>query len=798
MLQINSSYLKNSITPLHHCSLGRSSLLRIALGAAFLTNNAIANLVDWRNGSLEASEQNHGADLNINHSNNEAAIIINRTTNSLPDSQNFKKVIIETDNKADINIGGRGSRNFAGAVPSGPIYIDAILNKSGGSVLLFNGSRINSVNSATPNVRSVLKLRDDSFVNQILVNEGKSLTISAGEYDDKSDKSSVGSVINHGYIRSLKIYHGQLDRIENYGSLSEIQTSAGEINSYAGSIHNILLYEWQKVGKITLTNTKLGNAGGSSAFSGIFSYGVIGDGNSDAITITNSSVSGFQNKGTINGNIKFVETKISDYPASNTIESPFLLVVNTGVYNRGKINGAIIYSGNDEWSLVNKGIISSNNGNEANLVLSSGSLRVKDWNVTINGENVTKETAMIVKGKEKLSVDNIGIDKIENVTPNGNPKFNLNYAVLDADNNFMPLDERNPNEAARPKEVYFVKALQDYGLGGRYEPDTGWYRAKVIVPKTANSVLGQTLVSQLARRQVFVEGAMTDVSQSGLYHRMQEHQDRMWFVKPYFSSDKSKLSGGTAVKGHTTGFLTGFNAMPNNENTASFFFGYESYDGSASAMNLDMDTLYAGAKYMRLFGHAESHDFFAKADLMGGYTSSYIKRNIAGSDANGTARTLSYNAAVHAGMNYYLMRMSTLTPEIGAGVFGGRTRAFDIAGTNAQAITERYDAAHMNVAYGDASLKWFLNWHSVLGAPLVKTLVAGGIRYNFNHSVDVGADIGGIRGTGSVDLPSTYQYLNTSLILDFGKNVSVTLGYVGVYDSAGHSHSASAKFEYIF
>lgn len=78
-------------------------------------------------------------------------------------------------------------------------------------------------------------------------------------------------------------------------------------------------------------------------------------------------------------------------------------------------------------------------------------------------------------------------------------------------------------------------------------------------------------------------------------------------------------------------------------------------------------------------------------------------------------------------MNYYLMRMSTLTPEIGAGVFGGRTRAFDIAGTNAQAITECYDAAHMNVAYGDASLKWFLNWHSVLGAPLVKTLVAGGI-----------------------------------------------------------------------
>ncbi|WP_165654481.1 autotransporter outer membrane beta-barrel domain-containing protein [Sutterella wadsworthensis] len=790
MPQINSLYIKNSITTPRHNSFGRFSFLCIALGAALLANNAIANSINWTNGVLETSETNHGADLNINHSSDKAAFILNRTTSSLSDSPNFKKVTIEADNKADIYIARPKDL-------SGPIFIDSMLNKSNKGIHLFNGSRIISFSTELPNTRSRLGLINNPLINQILVNDGTSLSLSSGLMHEILNTPSVRSIINHGNME-IVIYHGQVDKFDNYGSISRISANVGEINSHAGSIQAIVLQKWQKIVKINLTNTMLGGTTNGDIKDGITSSGVIGDGNGDAITITDSTVLGFDNRGTINGNIKIVNSKVSDYSYIDLSNSLFGFITDTGLYNTGTINGAITYSGNDELNLVNRGIISSNGSNEANLVLASGSLRVKEWYVTINGENVTKETAMIAKGKEKLSVDKIVINKIENVMPNGNPKFNLNYAVLDANNNFMPLDERNPNEAARPKEVYFAKALQDYGLGGRYEPDTGWYRAEVIVPKTANSVLGQTLVSQLARRQVFVEGAMTDVSQSELYHRMQEHQDRMWFVKPYFSSDKSKLSGGTVVKGHTTGFLTGLSVMPNNENIASFFFGYESYDGSASTLNLDMDTLYAGAKYMRLFGHAESHDYFAKADLMGGYTSSDIKRNIAGSNANGTARTLSYNAAVHAGMNYYLMHMSTLTPEIGVGVFGGRTRAFDIAGTNAQAITERYDAAHMNVAYGDASLKWLQNWHPVLGTPLVKTLVAGGIRYNFNHSVDVGADIGGIRGTGSVDLPSTYQYLNTSLILDFGKNVSVTLGYVGVYDSTGHSHNASAKFEYTF
>ena len=104
---------------------------------------------------------------------------------------------------------------------------------------------------------------------------------------------------------------------------------------------------------------------------------------------------------------------------------------------------------------------------------------------------------------------------------------------------------------------------------------------------------------------------------------------------------------------------------------------------------------------------------------------------------------------------------------------GGRTGAFDVDGSQAQSLEERFDATHVNIGYGDISLKWHQNWEPVLGTSLIKTLMAGGVRYNFNHSMDVGANIAGIWGSDSVDLPRTYQYFNTSLILEFNKNTLV-------------------------
>lgn len=262
--------------------------------------------------------------------------------------------------------------------------------------------------------------------------------------------------------------------------------------------------------------------------------------------------------------------------------------------------------------------------------------------------------------------------------------------------------------------------------------------------------------------------------------------------------DKTDLTGGNSLKDHTTGVLLGTNAMPDRENLVSWYAGYETTDGNAQVLDLNMRTAYMGGKYVHLLSRADRHDIYAKVDAVGAYTSSDLQRTVGGSDASGSTHTVSYNAAVRLGMNYYFPFMSALTPEIGLGVTGGRTKAFGISGENDDSINEKYDAANMHVAYADASLRWFQNWHPTLGTPLVKTLVAGGVRYNFNHSVDIGGSVGMNYSRGAVELPTTYQYLNTALILDFSKNTSLTLGYVGVYDSTGHSHNATAKFEYSF
>lgn len=348
-----------------------------------------------------------------------------------------------------------------------------------------------------------------------------------------------------------------------------------------------------------------------------------------------------------------------------------------------------------------------------------------------------------------------------------------------------------------PKEVEFSDELKDYGLGGRYEQNTGWYRAGVDVDRTGSSVLGQTLVNQLARRQVFVDASLADVYASSLYHQREYGQEQMWFVKPYFAQEKSSLMGGATVKGHTTGVMAG-GSKKLEDNKFSVFLGYESYEGTSHNLDLDMDTLYVGGNYIRSFAQADTHDFYGKADLLGAYSSTKLARTLPEMQASGTAHTLAYNAAVHVGMNYYLPQQSVLSPEIGLGVMGGRTGAFDVDGSQAQSLEERFDATHVNIGYGDISLKWHQNWEPVLGTSLIKTLMAGGVRYNFNHSMDVGANIAGIWGSDSVDLPRTYQYFNTSLILEFNKHTSITFGYVGVYDSTGHSHNATAKFAYAF
>lgn len=704
-------------------------------------------------------------------------------------------------------------------VGASPLYIDTFIDKANGARQF--GSKMANAGLTNSYIREE-GTGDLRIVNITIKNasikEGAELTRLSFEDVFAGDKNTIESVENNGTIQEIQVMADGIDsnaaskigEIKNHGKIGNISSiNIGTLSSDAGSIKSITMPTFQ-IDKIDLKGTALGDATASRADgpNGILvtGEGKIGTGQGDAITIdAASSIAGFSieslteadgtvKQGVIDGDIN-IAGKVHEIDQGTGAEN-----LTAGIVNLGTINGALKYSGADELTLINHGTLKKTAANDqANLVLSgTGTVRVKEWYVHIDGENVTQDTAMVVDGVDHLRVDKLVMTSIQNVvTEPGDPKFNLNYAVLDANNNLKELDEFNPNEIARPKEVEFSDELKDYGLGGRYEQNTGWYRAGVDVDRTGSSVLGQTLVNQLARRQVFVDASLADVYASSLYHQREYGQEQMWFVKPYFAQEKSSLMGGATVKGHTTGVMAG-GSKKLEDNKFSVFLGYESYEGTSHNLDLDMDTLYVGGNYIRSFAQADTHDFYGKADLLGAYSSTKLARTLPEMQASGTAHTLAYNAAVHVGMNYYLPQQSVLSPEIGLGVMGGRTGAFDVDGSQAQSLEERFDATHVNIGYGDISLKWHQNWEPVLGTSLIKTLMAGGVRYNFNHSMDVGANIAGIWGSDSVDLPRTYQYFNTSLILEFNKNTSITFGYVGVYDSTGHSHNATAKFAYAF
>lgn len=800
---------------------GKLTPLAFALGMLWAGQSFAADTVVWNTDQdFHASNQDQnqkyvyeGKDLSVELSSSDATNRWNYTlygrSPEKTDTPFLGTVTTQEGSSYNLKVGGGLS-----------IYIDSFIDKADGKRLLGdrNSQDKSSFNSYTREVGTGALSLENSTIKNASVKQGAVLTSLSFEKVFAGDKNTIESLDNSGTIQSISVQSdyladnttSKIEEIKNHGTIGNISSiNIGTLSSDAGSIKSITMPNFQ-IDKIDLKGTALGDATASRAdgANGILVTGTgkIGTGQGDAITIdANSSIAGFSieslteadgtvKQGVIDGDIN-IAGKVHEIDQGTGAEN-----LTAGIVNLGTINGALKYSGADELTLINHGTLKKTAANDqANLVLSgTGTVRVKEWYVHIDGENVTQDTAMVVNGVDHLRVDKLVMTSIQNVvTEPGDPKFNLNYAVLDANNNLKELDEFNPNEIARPKEVEFSDELKDYGLGGRYEQNTGWYRAGVDVDRTGSSVLGQTLVNQLARRQVFVDASLADVYASSLYHQREYGQEQMWFVKPYFAQEKSSLMGGATVKGHTTGVMAG-GSKKLEDNKFSVFLGYESYEGTSHNLDLDMDTLYFGGNYIRSFAQADTHDFYGKADLLGAYSSTKLARTLPEMQASGTAHTLAYNAAVHVGMNYYLPQQSVLSPEIGLGVMGGRTGAFDVDGSQAQSLEERFDATHVNIGYGDISLKWHQNWEPVLGTSLIKTLMAGGVRYNFNHSMDVGANIAGIWGSDSVDLPRTYQYFNTSLILEFNKNTSITFGYVGVYDSTGHSHNATAKFAYAF
>ena len=591
--------------------------------------------------------------------------------------------------------------------------------------------------------------------------------------------ASPGAGISFGYNKVETI------RLES-GSKTTSQNAAG---LFVGTQGNLSTLELQQDAELSgnwgvevyqgkITTAKIDGLLKSTGGSAFYNHGTVQD-----LKITDNatieSTVGISNTG------KFSTIDIAN---AATLNVDSAVVANSGVIGTADDQVAL-HIGADatqaKEALNNTGAITG-----AVAVENGGQVKVLNWGVGVTGNRVGDGQGIKVSG-DNLNARSINVEKVQisSITGYQSGDIDFNNAVQNASGQALSGVTGKPTQ-----DVEFDETLkQQYGLDGYYDQGSGYFTLWVNAVKGVGAQLAETLANRLNRRAMFVEAATADVSQTGYTHRMQDNQEWLTFVKPYTSYDKFDLSAGGTVKGHTTGILLGISNMYRNEHLFTLYLGYETTDDSADSLDFDMNTVYGGAKFARVFCTAGNAAYYGKAEAMLAHTSTDVTRSIGGQQFTGSADTFSYGGAVHIGMNYSLGKSSVFTPEIGVGYTGGRMGDFDINGNIAAVSYEHYDSHTSNIGYGDLSLKWFQKWGTI-----VNTLLGGGTRVNFNRDMDVSSNISGVQGSSTVKLPRSYQWVNASLILDVNSNLDLSFGYVGILDTNGSSHNMTAKLTYTF
>lgn len=571
-------------------------------------------------------------------------------------------------------------------------------------------------------------------------------------------------------------------------SIGTIELNNSVLSSNAAAIQNE-----QKIGTITVTN-------GTHVNSSQTEFEVGGDvflNNTSGATIDkilidgNSIVGKTDNAGTIS------EIEVTNGSQAGDI-------TNTGTGTIGQLtvgNGAKVTK-----------VTSSNGDMTVNLTggtdaigeydISAGTLTIEHTgNSTQNGGKVT------LSGDGKLNITNMNVSIADNqnsdrFTVSGSNGTNVSVekftvtsfgnADLSKDVNLHVVvdDTGAAVEAGYAKEAILSESLTNAGFGGNYDAATGMFSATLDATYGASSVMSQLMISQLVRRDYFIDTALAEASQEALLN----HTDSSVFVKPYFGYETFDLSGGLNASSHTQGFVAGFTKNWNQAQVLSAYFGYETMDSSAASMfAIDSSMAYAGVDYTNTFASSDELSLYLKGRATFAYLENEIDRMMDGKTSSASPKSLAYSANFYFGGNWHVTPSTVINPEIGLSYLGGHTESFDMGGDIDAIRHEKYDSLNVDLFFADASLSWEQNWHEHF-----RTRVSGGVRYLFNDDYDVDASINGLYDQANVDLPSLYKYASASIIVSPNKNVDLAFTYAGIFDSMGHSHNAIAKFQYNF
>lgn len=336
----------------------------------------------------------------------------------------------------------------------------------------------------------------------------------------------------------------------------------------------------------------------------------------------------------------------------------------------------------------------------------------------------------------------------------------------------------------------------------------------VDVANGAGALLAQGLTNVSTRRSLFIDSITSTVIQATIDQTSRTQQvsyndsdvnfenlakyahistdaysatsnrDTYFYAIPYYTADSTDLQGGfEKLKGNTYGLVAGAQKNLYDAGIVGIFFGFESgsYDTSArfTSYNQDDLTFYGGLNYYKVLGGTENREYYAKAMAKAALISSDISRSTtAGSGTDdASVDSANFGAGVDLGINFYLTDAHVISPEIGISYDRLNTDSFVIG-------NQYYEESDANLLQGKIGFNWLAQW-----SPVFSTNFGAGIKNNFTGDIDTSVRIDNSHISQTVDLPSTYQYVQGGLSYMITNNIEVSLNYNGNYSSNTSSHS---------
>lgn len=538
-------------------------------------------------------------------------------------------------------------------------------------------------------------------------------------------------------------------------------------------------------GNMTLANTGSWAANTTLATDGQLTFSNTSSWQGD-LTVTKAQSVDFTNTTTMQGNVTINSTGGVNFNNTGDVTGTVKLSYAGSSFfsNASKdanFKGVLDLDGKGDITLVNKGSFSG----QINYT-GTGKVDMTDWSLNLAGMNSdgTMNTVepVSVSSTGAVSLAAVVLDQGAAANVDANKSIDLNDSVI-----------VNGSSYLKPQSVTLSEDAQALGFRGQYYVDEGLYRTSFDAGVTTGSILSQTLASQLFRRDFFLESAINDVTLSAVNHGGLENARGSVFVKPYASTDAFN-NRGVSAQGHTEGVLAGATGFF-LDTAVTGFVGFEHSNVTSnylsSDMQLDMQTWYAGLTAGRELFQVKGIKGFGKVSAKAGYTSTDLTRqlNTIGSNANADTFTFGTNAQV--GLVIPVSESGKLFPAMGFGYSYGRTGEYALQYDLNSSDT--YTPSSANLPYAEVSLTWNQSWGKYL-----TTFVAGGYRYNFNADQSTTVNMGGNIQSGNYDISSSYEYINASMMVNLNDHNEVSLGYTGVFDSVGHSHNITAKYEYHF